>query len=62
MAYARFAPCPHCGIPLSFFEGISGSKLDPKCPSCAKVVTVDRATFLQRDHSAPPPAVRTQPR
>ena len=54
MAAARFAPCPHCGAPLSFLEGVSGSTLNPKCPRCQAVVTVTRATFLMADHSRPP--------
>jgi hypothetical protein len=53
MAYARFAPCPHCHAPLSFLEGTAGSKLNPQCPRCHKVVTVTRATFLMADHSRP---------
>jgi len=58
MASARFAPCPHCGTPLSFLEGVSGSTLNPKCPRCKAVVTVSRATFLMADHSRPPASAR----
>jgi len=53
MAYASFRPCPHCHTPLSYLEGAAGSKLDPSCPRCHKVVTVARATFLMADHSRP---------
>ena len=51
--YASFAPCPHCQTPLSCLEGVAGSKMDPQCPRCHKVVTVKRATFLMADHSRP---------
>ncbi len=51
MASAWFGPCPHCKVALSFLEGVSGSSMNPHCPSCHAVVTVSRATFLMRDHS-----------
>ena len=50
---ASFAPCPHCGAALSYLEGAAGSKMDPPCPCCRKLVTVARATFLMADHSRP---------
>lgn len=53
MAHARFGPCPHCGAPLSYLEGVSGSTLNPQCPRCHAVVSVARATFLMVDHSRP---------
>jgi len=53
MALARFAPCPHCGAPLSYLEGVSGSTLTPKCPRCHTGVTVPRATLLMADNSRP---------
>jgi hypothetical protein len=53
MALARFAPCPHCGAPLSYLEGVSGSTLTPKCPRCQAGVTVPRATLLMADNSRP---------
>lgn len=53
MPTAKFGPCPHCGIPLSFLEGVSGSTLHPKCPRCRTEVVVSRATFLMADHSRP---------
>ncbi len=53
MASAWFGPCPHCNISLSYLEGVSGSTMSPKCPSCLMVVTVARATFLMADHSRP---------
>jgi len=34
MAHARFEPCPHCQAPLSYLEGVAGSKMDPQCPRC----------------------------
>ena len=55
MAYASFGPCPHCQAPLSFLEGVAGSRIDPPCPRCHKIVTVTRATFLMPDHSRPGP-------
>jgi hypothetical protein len=53
MALARLAPCPHCGAPLSYLEGVSGSTLTPKCPRCHAGVTVPRATLLMADNSRP---------
>ena len=53
MATAWFAPCPHCGIALSYLQGVSGSTMTPKCPSCRQHVEVSRATFLMADRSAP---------
>jgi hypothetical protein len=51
MAYAWFAPCPHCQVPLSYLEGVAGSTMNPQCPHCHEVVTVEHATFLMADHS-----------
>ena len=51
MASAWFGPCPHCNISLSYLEGVTGSNMNPKCPSCRAVVVVSRATFLTADHS-----------
>ena len=51
MGFARFGPCPHCHAPLSFLEGVAGSQMNPQCPCCHEVVTVQRATFLMADHS-----------
>ena len=51
MAYASFRPCPHCQAPLSYLEGVSGSQMNPQCPRCHKIVTVERATFLMADYS-----------
>ena len=53
MATAWFGPCPHCKIALSYLEGVSGSTMTPKCPRCATVIAVTRATFLMADHSRP---------
>jgi hypothetical protein len=51
MASAWFGPCPHCNVALSYLEGVSGSSMQPKCPSCRALVPVKRATFLMTDHS-----------
>jgi hypothetical protein len=51
MAYASFGPCPHCRGPLSYLEGVEGSKLNPQCPHCRTAVAVPRPTFLMADHS-----------
>ena len=32
MAHVRLEPCPHCHAPLSYLEGVAGSKMDPPCP------------------------------
>ena len=53
MGYAHFAPCPHCSAPLSFLEGVAGSKMNPECPCCHQTVAVTHATFLMEDHSRP---------
>ena len=53
MATAWFGPCPHCNIPLSYLQGVTGSTMTPKCPRCRELVTVTRATFLMADHSRP---------
>jgi hypothetical protein len=53
MATARFAPCPHCGVALSYLQGVSGSTMGPKCPTCRESVEVPRPTFLMLDHSSP---------
>ena len=51
MPHASFRPCPHCKAPLAYLEGAAGSKLDPQCPRCHKVVPVTHATFLMADYS-----------
>jgi hypothetical protein len=51
--HASFGPCPHCKARLSYLEGVAGSRMDPECPRCHKVVSVTRATFLMADHSRP---------
>jgi len=51
MAHVRLEPCPHCHAPLSYLEGVAGSKMDAAYPRCHKGVTVTRATFLMADHS-----------
>ena len=51
MASAWFGPCPHCKASLSFLEGVSGSSMNPHCPTCHAVVPVSRATFLMKDQS-----------
>lgn len=53
MATAMFAPCPHCGTALSYLQGVTGSTMSPKCPSCRTQVEVTRATFLMVDNSRP---------
>jgi hypothetical protein len=53
MATAWFGPCPHCRTALSYLQGVTGSTMTPKCPSCRKLVEVARATFLMADHSGP---------
>ena len=58
MASARFAPCPHCNVALSYLEGVTGSSRSPRCPSCLTEVTVTRPTFLMADHSRPSPPVK----
>jgi len=63
MASAWFGPCPHCNAALSYLEGVTGSRMEPQCPSCREVVSVTRATFLMADHSRPaPPAKATSAR
>jgi hypothetical protein len=53
VSYAWFGPCPHCQSPLSYLEGVAGSKMNPECPRCHEAVTVRRATFLMADNSRP---------
>lgn len=53
MATAWFGPCPHCKLPLSYLEGVSGSTMAPNCPRCKASVTVERATLLMADYSRP---------
>ncbi len=62
MAYARFGPCPHCKVALSYLEGVTGSHMNPKCPACRTVITVSRATFLMRDNSGPTLEATAAPR
>lgn len=59
MAYAKFAPCPHCRAPLSYLENAAGSKMNPECPRCRQAVPVSRPTFLMADYSRPSPASKT---
>ncbi len=65
MSYASFSPCPHCSTPLVFLDGASGSTMNPQCPRCHEVVSVQRATFLMADNSRPrvqaKPAATTAP-
>jgi hypothetical protein len=61
MSSASFAPCPECHIPLAYLVGVSGSTMNPKCPSCRAVITVSRATWLMADHSRPAPANDPKP-
>ena len=56
MSTAWFGPCPHCNLPLSYLEGVTGSTMRPECPRCHRVVTVSRPTFLMADHSRPTPS------
>ena len=58
MAYAKFAPCPHCHAPLSYLEGAASSKMNPECPRCHQVITVTRPTFLMPDYSRPSPRAK----
>lgn len=51
MATASFRPCPHCGIALSYLEGVTASTRTPRCPRCRKVVEVQQSTFLMLDTS-----------
>ncbi len=58
MAYAKFAPCPHCHAALSYLESAAGSKMNPECPRCHQVVPVTRPTFLMADYSRPAPTFK----
>jgi len=63
MATATFRPCPNCGTPLSFLEGVTASTRTPHCPRCRSLVKVDIATFLMLDttragSSGPKPAAK----
>ena len=53
MATGWFGPCPHCNIPLSYLEGITGSKMNPQCPRCKEIIKVSVATFLMVDNTRP---------
>jgi phage FluMu protein Com len=55
MSTAWFGPCPHCNSSLSYLQGVAGSRMDPECPRCHKVVAVKRATLLMADNSRPAP-------
>lgn len=61
MATAWFGPCPHCRTALSYLQGVTGSTMSPKCPSCRQLVEVNRATFLMADHSGPSPQIKAKP-
>lgn len=52
MATAVFAPCPHCKLPLTYLEGVTGATNAPLCPRCKVVVPVPAATLLMADHSS----------
>jgi hypothetical protein len=58
MAYAKFAPCPHCQAPLSYLENAEGRTMNPQCPRCHEVVSVVRPTFLMADYSRPAPIAK----
>ncbi|MFN8643213.1 MAG: hypothetical protein U0802_16720 [Candidatus Binatia bacterium] len=58
MATAWFGPCPHCRSALSYLEGVTGSTMNPVCPRCRAVVSVERATLLMADYSRPTPHPR----
>ena len=60
MATATFAPCPHCKLPLTYLEGVTGSTLNPLCPRCKVAVTLKSATFLMADYSRPTRDVKQQ--
>jgi hypothetical protein len=47
-------------VALAYLEGVTGSTVTPKCPTCHEVVPVTRATFLMADHSRP--SERPQPK
>ena len=51
MATASFRPCPHCGVALSYLEGVTASTRTPRCPRCRHVVEVEISTFLMLDTS-----------
>jgi hypothetical protein len=51
MAIGFFRPCPHCGVSLSYLEGVASSTRTPRCPRCRKQVEVRTATFLMIDTS-----------
>jgi hypothetical protein len=53
MATAVFGPCPHCKLPLTYLEGVTGATNSPNCPRCKAAVAVPAATLLVADHSAP---------
>lgn len=61
MATGWFGPCPHCAAPLAYLESVSGSVKAPKCPRCAEIVVVERATLLMLDTSGPSPAPTRRP-
>lgn len=51
MATAVFGPCPHCKLPLTYLEGVTGATNSPHCPRCKTAVAVTAATLLMADHS-----------
>ena len=53
MATAFFAPCPHCKLPLTYLEGVTGCISSPNCPRCRMAVAVTSATLLLADYSRP---------
>jgi hypothetical protein len=52
MATGSFRPCPHCGRPLVYLEGVTASTRTPHCPRCRTAVAVKVPTFLMLDTSA----------
>jgi hypothetical protein len=45
--------------PIARSRGVAVSTMNPQCPHCPEVVTVEHATFLMADHSRPTLALKT---